>query len=384
MDRSVTFRCLLSGSLLCVGGVFAADRLVPVAQNAAPPPEAAANAEAQEVQTLLDRLSQVGKAIAADPQGTRVWQHQITQADLSLHLAMRSKDKERDDWLRMAIDSLFAAAVQSPANDQSAQARLAQLPTQIAKSFPGCPLWSYAALQEVRADHLRVQAKETEDPNRAQLYLRDRLIRFAQAYPTAQETPAAIDEAARLSESLGKKDDASRCFRYLLERYPGTPTAKKAEGSLWRLKTGSETVDLRLPRTYPSGDPKEKPFDMKDMRGKLVVVYFWTSNSPRAEVDLQTLKFVSDRYTALGLEVVYVSLDKDAEQARSFLSGRLTGGTQVYGGGGLEGAIARQYGIQVLPEVFLVDRDGTVIKHSLQAGQVEAEVTAKLGRAPVK
>lgn len=373
---------VLGSSLLLVGGALGADRLVAVPQ---PPAQAQAQAEAasadeREVQGMLERLSQISKAIAADPQGPNAWRNQIAQADVSLHLAMRSKGKERDDWLKMAVDSLFGAAAQSPQNETSAHQRLSQLPAQIAKACPGSPVWSYAAMQEVRLEHLRAMAAAGDDPSKAQLYLRDRLLRFAQEHPSAAEAPGAVEEAASLSVAMGKKDDAGRCYRYLMERYAGTPVARKAEGAIWRLRTGGETVELKLPRLYPSGDANERPFDLKDLRGKLVLVYFWSSTSPRAEVDLQLIKHLMDRHGSHGLEVVYVNLDKDMVTAQSFMSGRLTVGTHLHAPGGMSGAVAKRYGIESLPEVFLLGPDGQVMKHSLTAQQAEAEVTAKMPR----
>ncbi len=371
---------ILGGSLLAVGGVLGADRVAPMPQPAPPAQAEAASAEEREVQALLERLSQVSKAIAADPQGANTWRHQIGQADLSLHLALRSKGKERDDWLKMAVDSLFGAAVGSPENETTARQRLAQLPAQITRACPGSPVWSYAAMQEVRLDHMRAQVATPDDPSKAQLYLRDRLLRFAQDYPAAPEAPGAVEEAATLSVALGRRDDAARCYRYLIEHYAGTPVAQKAEGAIWRLRTGGESVELALPRLYPSGDPAEPSFDLKQLRGKMVVVYFWASTSPHAEVDLQMLKNLMDRHGMRGVEVVYVNLDKDMATAQNFMSGRLTLGTHLHAPGGMAGPVARRYGIESLPEVFLIGPDGQVMKHSLTAQQAEAEVTAKLQR----
>jgi thiol-disulfide isomerase/thioredoxin len=370
---------VIGGSLLIVGGALGGDHPGAVPQGPAPTraQAEAASAEEREVQGLLERLSQLSKAIAADPQGAQTWRNQIAQADVSLHLAMRSKGKERDDWLKMAIDSLFGAAAQSPQNETTARQRLAQLPAQIAKACPDSPVWSYAAMQEVRLDYLRAMAAASDDPSKAQLYLRDRLLRFAHDYPAAAEAPGAIEEAASLSVPLGKKDDAARCYRYLMERYAGTPVAQKAEGAIWRLRTGSETVELNLPRLYPSGEANERPFDLKDLRGKLVLVYFWSSTSPRAEVDLQLLKHLMDKHGSHGLEVVYVNLDKDMVTAQTYMSGRLTVGTHLHASGGMSGGVAKRYGIESLPEVFLLGPDGELMKHSLTAQQAEAEVTAK-------
>jgi hypothetical protein len=266
-----------------------------------------------------------------------------------------------------------------PDNEQVPHQRLTQIPGQLLKTFPDSPVWSYAAMTGVRADHMRVQTKlGMEDPSKAQLYLRDRLLKFAQEYPSTPEAPKAVEEAAQISESLGKKVDAARCYRYLTEKYAGTAIARKSEGSLWRLRTGSEKVDLRLPRLYPSGYANEKPFEMSELHGKLIVVCFWSSKSDKADRDIQMLKILNDQYHARGLEILYVSLDKDPMDTRSHLAARLTGGMHLHAPGGLEGKTAERYGIHAVPEVWLLDADGTVIKHSLQVPQLENEIASRL------
>lgn len=47
-------------------------------------------------------------------------------------------------------------------------------------------------------------------------------------------------------------------------------------------------------------------------------------------------------------------------------------------GGGLNSSLAVQYGINGLPTLFLVGRDGRVLNRSLQIGDVEAELKKAL------
>ena len=42
--------------------------------------------------------------------------------------------------------------------------------------------------------------------------------------------------------------------------------------------------------------------------------------------------------------------------------------------GGLESPLATQYGVMVLPNLFLVGKDGKVISRSVQTGTVEDEL----------
>ena len=55
--------------------------------------------------------------------------------------------------------------------------------------------------------------------------------------------------------------------------------------------------------------------DLKQLRGKVVLVYFWSSTSPRAAEGFDALKPLTDRYQYRGLQVVYVNVGEDRKPA---------------------------------------------------------------------
>jgi hypothetical protein len=341
-----------------------------------------ATPEDREVQALLEKMSNLSDQIAQNTQSPQLWQYELQQGELMLQMAAHSKTAdERDKWLRLAIDAHFGAAVISPANDLTALQRLAQLPMQITLAYPGNRLCTYAALQEVQADYTRALNQADGDLPKAQDYLGQRLLRFAQEYPDATEAPKAVWDAAQLYDGLKKPEETRRCYRYLVEHFATHAIGRKAEGALWRMQAEGQTIQLSLPLLYTQSNIVEPPFDLGDLRGKLVVVYFWSSACSQAGEDFEILKRLSQRYQRYGLEMVHVNLDKDPAQARAFLSGRLTTGTHLSDKSGLDGRLAERYGVQSLPQAFLLGMDGTLIQHSLQAGQIEPLLTSRMPHA---
>jgi tetratricopeptide (TPR) repeat protein len=334
-----------------------------------------------QLQQLLERLTALSDQLAKNMQSPQMaWRGQLEIGDVLLQLAVRDKAEEQEKWLKMAVDSFYSAAILSPENETAARDRLANLPTQLATSFPRSNQYSYAAMQDIQASYQRVLEKDGENPAVAQQYLRDRLIRFAQAYPKAPEAPKAVLDAGQMSETLGKPEDARRCYHYLTENYPNHALARKVGGMLWRLGLKGEAIELELPRLFAGGIGADSSnFDLRALRGKIVVVYFWSHASLKAPEDFQALRVLTDRYLNHGLEVVYVNMDNDASEARTFLSTQLTAGEHLYQKGGLDGPIAERYGIQELPQVFLIARDGTLLRHNLRATQLEPEVSGLLG-----
>ncbi|MFO0927480.1 MAG: thioredoxin-like domain-containing protein [Gemmataceae bacterium] len=379
MKKTSRWLPALCSSLILATGAATAATPVAVSQPApAPAEQVAVSPQEREVQDLLTKLSDLSNQMTKNPQDPQGYRLQLSQADVSLHLAVRSKGKERDDWLKMATDSLFTAAIASPENDTTARARLTELPAQILKAYPDSRVVTYAALQGVQADYMRALNKNGDDPTKAQLLLRDGLVRFVQTHPKCDEAPKAVMEAAELSISLGKKEDARRCYRYLADAYTGTPLGRKAEGVLWRMSEGQETIQLEMPLLYSAGRDGTKGFDLNECRGKVVVVYFWSQTSSRVNSDFDALKRLTDGYAVRGLEVVYVNLDDDPAKVQMFLSGRLLTGVHLHQRGGLESHVAERMGIRSLPDCFLIGRDGKLLRHSLSISQVETEVKAQM------
>ena len=49
-------------------------------------------------------------------------------------------------------------------------------------------------------------------------------------------------------------------------------------------------------------------------------------------------------------------------------------GIHLYQGGGLDSPMAVQYGVMVLPNMFLVGKDGKVVSHTVQMTSLEDEI----------
>jgi thiol-disulfide isomerase/thioredoxin len=377
MPRASIWFSALGSSFLIAGGMLAVEPYRPAATVQAEPP-GTVSSDDRETQALLSQLTALSESIMRNSQSPHVYQQQIQQGDLMLQIAVRCKQKERDHWMCMAVDAYHTAMVGSPDNEHTAQNRLFQLRSEIIHTYPGCAVATYAAKQEIQADYLCVLNKNGEKPALAQEHRCKRLEQFAMDNPKDAEAPKLVNEAAHTYETLGKTEEARRCYRYLADNYATLSEGRKAGGSLWRLGMTGEPVCIQLPLVYPTPDQSENEFSLVSTRGKVVVVYFWSSKCPQVEEDLQALKHLTDRFQYQGLEVVFVNLDDEAETARGFLAGRLTSGVHVHQKGGLGSAIAEHYGLQSLPQAFLVARDGSLIHHSLQVSQVEMEVAAQM------
>src|SRR5207253_424240 len=117
-------------------------------------------------------------------------------------------------------------------------------------------------------------------------------------------------------------------------------------------------------------------FDIASLRGKVVVVYYWASWNQQGAADFTRLQGLAGTYGSKGLEIVGVNLDNSAVQASETLQKTPAPGTHLHhpGGAGLDSPLAVQYGVMVLPNMFLVGRDGKVVSHTIQMAGLEDEI----------
>ncbi|HEY7326881.1 MAG TPA: thioredoxin-like domain-containing protein [Gemmataceae bacterium] len=359
----------LGSSLLLAANLFA---FSPDAD----PNQKAANE--QQLRPLLDKLTELSQFIERNSQSPQIWQYHLEQAEVLLRLATQSQEKEREGVLRMAVDAFYSSALLCPREQPTAFERLRQLPGRLAQMFPGSSAILYAVLQEIQADCVLVLEQSGGDSVKSEKHRCERLMHFAREHPDVPEAAKAILQAAQTAESIGENDEAGRCYRYLIDHFPTDPGTRKAVGALWRLGQDHQPMVLELPLLYTSANISNAVFNLDEMRGRLVIVYFWTSTGERVSEEFQALKQLTDRYAGRGLQIVYVNMNSDPAEGRVFLSGRLTAGVHVYQPGGLEGAIAERYGLQKVPQAFLVGTDGELLKHSLSAEQLATELSNRL------
>ena len=82
------------------------------------------------------------------------------------------------------------------------------------------------------------------------------------------------------------------------------------------------------------------------------------------------------------MELVCVNLDNTAEEAITYLHKSPVPGVHLFKAigqlAGMESPLATQYGIMVLPNMFLVGKDGKVISRTVQINSLDTELVKLL------
>ncbi len=125
-------------------------------------------------------------------------------------------------------------------------------------------------------------------------------------------------------------------------------------------------------------------FDLAEYRGKVVLVDFWATWCGPCIAELPNIHDVYNQYHRDGLEIVSVSLDQDRAALTKFLQSHPAPWPQIFfdeeGRRGWDNPIARQYGIDAIPRLMVIDRDGRLAADDVRGEEVGTAVARALGR----
>jgi cytochrome c biogenesis protein CcmG/thiol:disulfide interchange protein DsbE len=119
------------------------------------------------------------------------------------------------------------------------------------------------------------------------------------------------------------------------------------------------------------------PVTLASLRGKAVVVNFWSSYCGPCKKEMPRLESAARRWAAKNVEVVGIDTLDDHRAAQDFA--RKHGVTYPIGFDDVA-EIASRYGVAYTPTTFFVDRRGRIVKRIL-AGMTDAELDAQITHA---
>ncbi len=342
----------------------------------APPPVAAEPGSPGEVMIPAGTekiLAEINKlTLPTNP--AEMARYNLQRAALLEKIVAAAQGAQQEPWLKQVIDAYTAAA---EAGDASAMARLKEWHEQIDKTAPKSAPAAYAAFRLASAEYAGRLAKTADKQDellKVQSWWREQLEAFVTTYPTGDDAPEAMNRLAVSFEYVKDGEaKAKEWYERLAKDHPNHPYGVKAQGAVRRLTCEGQPFTL-TGRTLDGKD-----FSAAQHNGKAVIVYYWASWGRDAVNELKALGELLKTFGPKGLELVTISLDDDPAKAVQAINAAQVSGTHLHLPGGLDRSpLGAAYGIQMVPHVFLVGKDGKVVENNAQTGPTFKDAVEKL------
>jgi len=208
----------------------------------------------------------------------------------------------------------------------------------------------------------------------------DFYVKFAENNPKALISALIVDSmlndpAADLARA--KKIFAS--FDAELKKYkPGKSIQSKLDKLAKPVAAVSSAEVGTVAPEFSAPNPAGKSVSLKESLGKVTIVDFWASWCNPCRLENPNVVALYNEFHAKGLNIISVSLDKDAAKWKEAIAKDKLSWTQVSNLKDFEDPIALAYGVNSIPSVFVLDAKGTIVAKDLRGAELKAKIAALL------
>lgn len=120
-------------------------------------------------------------------------------------------------------------------------------------------------------------------------------------------------------------------------------------------------------------------FDVLDQEGKVTIIEFWASWCPYCRAELPNVVKIYEKYHNRGLNIIGVSIDENKKDWTGAIDEFGMNWPQVSNLSQWNDPIVELYGVESIPNNFILDQDGKVVAIKLKGEELEAKIAELLG-----
>jgi thiol-disulfide isomerase/thioredoxin len=287
----------------------------------------------------------------------------VKGADKAKDFYTRFPDHPKAAQARKAEYSLIAIAVEHFGDTNDAP-RLAELRKQ-RLSDPGL---SDNERFQIRMD----AAKQLLNQNTPDM---DGFLQEARALQKDFPQRAEVYPLLLMAASSADGDTARKIAQEVVDSSAPDDAKQQARGLLNKLDALGKPVDIQF--TAIDG----RPVDLAKMKGRVVLIDFWATWCGPCVGEVPNVKAAYDKLHNQGFEIIGISLDQDKDALTGFVKEQGMAWPQYFDGLQWGNKIARQFGINSIPAMWLVDKQGNLRDQDAR-GALEEKVSKLLAEKP--
>lgn len=181
-----------------------------------------------------------------------------------------------------------------------------------------------------------------------------------------------------------KKTEA--IFNSFDESLKNTKPGKEVKAKLAQMKaptagaTAPTAGDAKWSTDFSAPNPQGKVISLKESLGKVTIVDFWASWCGPCRKENPNVVAIYKELHAKGLNIIGVSLDKDAAKWKEAIAKDHLSWTQVSNLKYWNEPIAAQYKVEAIPATFILDASGKIVAQDLRGDELRAKIIELLAK----